>query len=164
MFRLIELPSNISGKIYLHSMPGYYEKCELAFSELLEKDIQTVISLTSLDEIRTKAPDYAKAIEAGSLPFNRISFPIRDFSVPDDRDAYLRLVKETASNIAGGESMLVHCAAGIGRTGMFAASVLLALGLKKPDALAHVRAADSEPEITHQAAIIDWVADHISER
>jgi protein-tyrosine phosphatase len=161
MFRLIELPSNISGKIYLHSMPGYYEEYELAFSELSEKDIQTVISLTSLDEIRRKAPDYAKAIEAESLPFTRISFPIRDFYVPDDRDAYLRLVKETADNIKGGESVLVHCAAGIGRTGMFAASVLLALGLKKKDALARVRAAESEPEITYQAALVDWVADHI---
>ena len=145
-------------------MPGYYEKYELAFSELSEKNIQMVISLTSLDEIRTKAPDYAKAIEAGSLHFNRISFPIRDFSVPEDTDAYLRLVKETASNINGGESVLVHCAAGIGRTGMFAASMLLALGMEKPDVLARVRAAGSEPEITHQAAIIDWVADHISER
>ncbi len=159
MFRLIELPSNISGKIYLHSMPGYYEEYELALTELSEKDIQTVISFTSLDEIRMKAPDYAKAIQAGSLPFKRISFPIRDFSVPDDRDAYLRLVKETASNIEGGESVLVHCAAGIGRTGMFAASVLLALGLTKPDALARVRAADSEPEIMYQAALVDWVAE-----
>jgi protein-tyrosine phosphatase len=161
MFRSIELPDSIPGKIYLHSMPGYYEKYELAFLELSEKDIQTVISLTSLDEIRMKAPDYAKAIEAGSLPFNRISFPIRDFYVPEDRDAYLRFVKETASNIKGGESVLIHCAAGIGRTGMFAASVLLALGLKKPDALARVRAADSEPEITYQAALVDWVSDHI---
>jgi protein-tyrosine phosphatase len=159
MFRSIKLPDHIPGKIYLHSMPGYYEKYELAFSELSEKDIQTVISFTSLNEIRMKSPDYAKAIEAGSLPFTRISFPIRDFSVPDDRDAYLRLVKETACSIMGGESVLVHCAAGIGRTGMFAASVLLALGLKKPDALARVRAADSEPEITYQAALVDWVAE-----
>jgi len=161
MFRSIKLPNNISGKIYLHSMPGNYEEYELALSELSEKDIQTVISLTSLDEIRMKAPHYAKAIEAGSLPFNRISFPIRDFSVPEDRDAYLRLVKETASNIKSGDSVLVHCGAGIGRTGMFAACVLLALGLKKPDALAHVRSAGSEPEMPYRAALVDWVADHI---
>jgi protein-tyrosine phosphatase len=162
MFRSIELPDHIPGKIYLHSMPGYYEKYELAFSELSEKKIQTVISFTSLDEIRMKSPDYAKAIEAGSLPFTSISFPIRDFSVPDDREAYLRLVKETAGSIMGGESVLVHCAAGIGRTGMFAASVLLALGLKKPDALARVWAAESEPEITYQAALVDWVAKQFS--
>jgi len=161
MFRSIELPGSIRGKIYLHSMPGYYEEYELAFSELSEKDIQTVISFTSLDEIRMKAPEYARAIEGGSLPFHRISFPIRDFSVPDDRDAYLRLVKETANNIKRGESVLVHCAAGIGRTGMFAACVLLALGIKKPDALALVRSAGSEPEIAYQAEIVDWVTDHI---
>jgi len=162
MFRSIELPSSIRGKIYLHSMPGNYEEYELALSELSEKDIQTVISLTSLDEIKMNAPDYTKAIEAGSLPFNRISFPIRDFSVPEDRDAYLRLVKETARNIKGGESVLIHCGAGIGRTGMFAACVLLALGLKKPDTLSRVRSAGSEPEITYQAALVDWVAEQFS--
>jgi protein-tyrosine phosphatase len=162
MFRSIELPTNITGKIFLHSMPGYYEKYELAFSELSEKDIQTVISFTSLDEIRMKSPDYAKAIEAGSLPFHRISFPIRDFSVPDDRDSYLRLVKETASNVKGGESVLVHCAAGIGRTGMFTACVLLALGLKKRDALARVRSAGSDPEIAYQSEIVAWVAEQFS--
>ena len=159
MFRSIELPDSIGGNIYLHSMPGYYEDYELAFSELEDKEINTVISLTSLDEIRRKAPYYAKEIETGSLPFKRISFPIRDFSVPDDRDAYLRLVKETANNIKGGGSVLVHCGAGIGRSGMFSACVLLALGLKKTDALARVRTAGSEPEITYQAAIVDWVAD-----
>jgi hypothetical protein len=40
--------------------------------------------------------------------------------------------------------------------------VLLALGLKKPDAVARVRAADSEPEITYQAALVDWVAEQFS--
>jgi len=162
MFRSLELPGSIPGKIYLHSMPGYYEQYEPAVLEISEKGIQKVISFTSMDEIRAKSPEYAKAIEAGSLPFDWISFPIRDFYVPEDRDAYLRLVKETARNIAGGESVLVHCAAGIGRTGMFAASVLLALGLDKSDAVAHVRSAGSEPEITYQAALVDWVADNIS--
>ena len=159
MFRSVELPSHIPGQIYLHSLPGYYEECELAFSELADRGIRTVICFTPLDEIRIKSPGYADAIERGVLPFEMISFPIRDFSVPDDRDAYLRLVKETARRIGGGERVLVHCAAGIGRTGMFAASVLLALGVKKKNALSRVRAAGADPEIAYQSEIVDWVAD-----
>ncbi|MBN2325368.1 MAG: phosphatase, partial [Spirochaetes bacterium] len=84
MFRSIELPVSIKGILYLHRMPGYYESYEQSLSELSEKGIRTVISLTPLDEIRRRSPEYAKAIESDSLPFSRISFPIRDFDVPED--------------------------------------------------------------------------------
>jgi hypothetical protein len=51
-------------------MPGYYEEYELAVSELSEKDIHTVISFTSLDEIRIKSPT-VRGVRTGDVPPGR---------------------------------------------------------------------------------------------
>jgi len=161
LFRSIELPDNVRGKIYLHSMPGRYEPLEQLLLELSNKGIQMVISLASMDEIRAKAPDYAKAIATGAMPFERISFPIKDFSVPKDKESYLQFVRKVAKYVKAGESILIHCGAGKGRTGTVAASVLLALGFNKSDALERIQSAGSYPETTDQAALIDWIADQL---
>ena len=48
--------------------------------------------------------------------------------------------------------MAIHCAAGVGRTGTVAASLLVRIGLAPEDALAVIEHAGSEPETTRQLA------------
>ena len=57
--------------------------------------------------------------------------------------------------LRGGESVLLHCAAGIGRTGTAAACVLKQLGLDNDSALARVRQAGSNPENALQSGLVD---------
>ncbi|GAB3669793.1 protein-tyrosine phosphatase family protein [Ramlibacter alkalitolerans] len=52
-------------------------------------------------------------------------------------------------------SVLLHCAAGMGRTGT-AACVLKALGLATPEALQRVRDAGSNPQNAEQSGLVDW--------
>ena len=79
MFRPVVLSSDLSGSLYLHSMPGRYEPLSNSVFEIEGKEIDIVVSLNSLDEIREKSPAYANAIDENSLPFNRLEFPIVDF-------------------------------------------------------------------------------------
>ncbi len=55
-----------------------------------------------------------------------------------------------------GDAVLLHCAAGMGRTGSTAACVLKALGLHRDDALQRVRDAGSNPQNAQQSGLVDW--------
>jgi protein-tyrosine phosphatase len=159
MFRSVELSNDLSGSLYLHSMPGRYEPLGNSVSETEEKEIDIVVSLTSLDEIREKAPEYADAIDENSLPFKRVEFPIVDFGIPKDSIAFLNLARDLAGRLKSGENLLMHCGAGIGRTGTLATSVLIMLGNDLNESLEVVRTAGSNPETEEQMDLVRWVSE-----
>jgi hypothetical protein len=67
--------------------------------------------------------------------------PIRDLGVPGAADAWAALLDELGRRLDGGGRVIVHCRAGLGRTGMLAASLLARSGLAADEALAAVRRA-----------------------
>jgi len=160
LFRTVVLPHNVSSSLYLHSMLGRYDSLSTSVSEIEEKEIDIVVSLTSLEEIRQKSPGYAKAIDDKSLGFERMEFPIIDFGIPQDSIAFLNLVKNLADRLKSGENLLIHCGAGIGRTGTLAASVLISLGKDLNESLDAVRNAGSNPETEEQMDLVRWIAGH----
>jgi protein tyrosine/serine phosphatase len=52
--------------------------------------------------------------------------------------------------------VLMHCAAGLGRTGTAAACLLKALGLEAGEALQRVRDAGSNPQNAEQSGLVHW--------
>ena len=159
MFRKLGLPAGVSGSLFLHSMPGRNEPLEDAVAELRRLGISRIISLAPLSEIRTKSPAYGQAIEASALPAVLSSCPISDRGVPENRAEFLNSVDETASALRAGQKLLLHCGAGIGRTGTYAAAVLVRLGIPKDEALAEVGRAGSRPETTEQLQLINSLLD-----
>jgi protein-tyrosine phosphatase len=135
-------------------MPGRYEPLEEVCSEVDRCRIDTVACLAPLSEIREKAPAYATAIEARSLPWAIRSCPIPDFGVPEDFSAFANLANEVAASLREGNGVLVHCAGGVGRTGTFATCVLIELGFELDRALQFVLDAGSGPETSAQRAFI----------
>lgn len=73
-----------------------------------------------------------------------LSNPIRDFGLPD-RDTLLHLVCTLDRHMTNGSNVLVHCHAGIGRSGMTACALLVARGLPPQDALDTVSLARGQP-------------------
>jgi protein-tyrosine phosphatase len=76
-----------------------------------------------------------RAAKAAGLEWTWV--PVSHGKTPDDEaDRHLRCgLFELATAIEAGESVLVHCSAGIHRTGMLAFALLRWLGLTEPEAL-----------------------------
>lgn len=164
MFRSVDLPDEIRGRLFLHSMPGRYEPYQATLEAVRRKGITQVVCLTALEEITAKAPDYARALQRNEAPWQQRMFPIVDFGVPGDWPGFLALVQGIAADLRSGAYILLHCAAGIGRTGTVASCVLVALGLAPDDAARRVRDAGSYAERPEQVELIQWVARQVSPR
>jgi len=139
-------------------MPGRFEPLADILHALQVLGIERIVCLTPLDEICDKSPAYARAIEQG-LPVDFDLCPISDFGLPAQRNEFLILAQAVAAGLRTGKHTLVHCAAGIGRTGTFASTVALQLGLPFEQAIALVRAAGSSPDTVAQLALVATLAE-----
>ena len=66
--------------------------------------------------------------------------PITDGGVPTDPDAFRALVMTVLGHAHAGKNVVIHCRAGLGRTGLLAAACLVAVGIQPDDAIGVVRA------------------------
>ena len=158
MFREVELPPAIKGRLLLHSMPGFQEPLREALDEIKREGVNEVLCLTSTREVEVRAPEYARAIKNNAVGAGVRQFPITDMSADADPQAFAALAKDTAARLQRGDTILTHCAFGIGRTGTVTTLVLMALGLPMGDALDRVMEAGSRPESPAQLHLIRTLA------
>ena len=162
MFRRVDLPTRIPGRLLLHSMPGRYEAIERVWHQLRSEAVGAIVCLTEKYEIHLKSSKYAEALETGTVPCSVLPFEIREGGVPEDRDGFWALATGVASRLESGEVVLIHCAGGVGRTAMLAISVLLALGEPMNEAESVVSRAGSTVETMPQIEMLSWCASQVS--
>ncbi|MBI2892689.1 MAG: cyclin-dependent kinase inhibitor 3 family protein [Deltaproteobacteria bacterium] len=99
-----------------------------------------LVSLIEDHELELLAiPDlFARATERGLVS---IRLPIRDGSVPSSLEELRGLVGQILERVRSGETVVIHCRGGLGRTGLLAACCLVALGRAPGAAIAAVRRA-----------------------
>ncbi len=153
-FRNLPLPDETAGRLYLHSMPGRYETMAEFLDAAKRINLDEILCLCGMDEMQGKSPEYAKAVKDGSLPGFWKAFPISDYSVPSDESAFKTFIIETTNDLHSGKNLLLHCGAGVGRTGMTAACILMALGRSVDQANVTVLSAGSGAERPEQKAFI----------
>ncbi len=158
MFRPVLLPSGVPGRLLLHSMPGRREALETVWNQVSKDAVRVIVCLAASHEVREKSPAYARAIESGTVPCQVLAFEIPDYGVPKDRGEFWQLALDVATRLRSGEAVLMHCNAGIGRTGTVAAAVLLALGETVSSAQQAVSEAGSDAEGAAQRELITWCA------
>jgi protein-tyrosine phosphatase len=111
-----------------------------------------VVSLLERDEV----DDLGLGMEAALCRENGIeylSYPIPDRGVPGDVKSAMRFAAELAGR---GELIAIHCRAGIGRSSMMAAAVMIAKGVEPAAALLAIERARGLP-IPDTDAQRDWV-------
>jgi protein-tyrosine phosphatase len=155
-FRQVDLPGNVPGSLWLSSMPGRFGTWKEFEDDARSTQLALVVCLTPRSEMQELSPTYAAAISRGGAAYDWLHLPMPNFGVPVDAQAFRRGVAQIAQALSKGQSVMMHCAAGMGRTGSAAACVLKALGLDTEDALQRVRQAGSNPQNAQQSGLVEW--------
>jgi protein-tyrosine phosphatase len=153
--RPISIADRCPGTLWLASMPGRFEPWSVFMAEARQHRLQVVACLAPPDEVASLSPAYWQAITDGSLDFRVVSMPMQNFGLPRDMGAFRDGITQIADSLRAGDTVMLHCAAGIGRTGTAAACLLKHLGLPTDEALQRVRDAGSNPETAVQSGLVD---------
>ena len=151
MLRSVLLPSKPNrGDLYLCSMPGRFEALDVFLEEMRACDVGHILCLVPDAEIARKSPEYATAIQNGELSGKLLRCGIADYGVPAGVDELAQLLDFLVEKLDLGASVVIHCAAGRGRTGMVAILLLARMGICLTEAIATIRLAGSGPDTLEQ--------------
>jgi protein-tyrosine phosphatase len=153
-FRSLPLPDGISGQLFLSSMPGRDEDMASFFEKAAIHNLDIILSLADIEEIKSKSSGYAKAISEKAIPYKWKSFHIPDFGIPVDELAFKAFILDEVLELKAGKKLLLHCGAGVGRTGMVAACILIAFGWSYNLADKAVRESGSGAETSEQQSLV----------
>jgi protein-tyrosine phosphatase len=156
--RELDLPEGAAGRLWLSAMPGRARPWPEDLSEIRAKGIACVVRLTSDRETGDKSPSYLDAIRHGLLPWEELHLPMPDYGVPADWGRFVEVLGAVKARLAAGKGVLVHCAAGIGRTGTMASAILISLGVDPLEASRRVGRAGSYAEDEAQVGFLLEVA------
>lgn len=106
--------------------------------------VRTVVSLLTDDEgDELDLREEAEACREAGLNF--VPFPVTDRGVPTSPAGWLALVQKLEAELAAGNDVAIHCRAGVGRSAILAASLLVATGVDPDDAFRRIAAARGRP-------------------
>jgi protein-tyrosine phosphatase len=136
---LTELPYGLPGRVFRSRMPySAYDTSGELVDKYIEEGISTIVLLAREQEyLQISNRDLKKLYtEKG---FRVLHLPTTDYGIPA-QGALEPAVREIYELVRDGENVAIHCHAGIGRTGMFAACLARqVLGLTGEQAIDWVR-------------------------
>ncbi len=149
---LTELPLGLPGTLYRSPMPfGPYDRLNRIWAAYQAAGVSLVAVLVESQEYLVHARrDLPAFYRANGLDV--VHHPIPDFGAPRDVDGFRAALKRVRAHLEAGGNAAVHCMAGVGRTGLFAACLARdVLALSPAEAVAWVRrripgAVESEPQ------------------
>jgi len=127
----------LPGRLGMTIAPG---KCNFGMHAVWQRHLDTdlqrlrqhyctdlLVTLLQANELTDlQIPDLFKQVQTYGM--QTCWFPIHDFGTPNSMPALQRLVEQILADLAGGQTVVIHCKAGLGRTGLVTASCLVALG------------------------------------
>lgn len=136
---LTELPYGLPGRVFRSQMPySTYDPSGELVEQYVEQGISAIVLLAGEQEYLLHTNRDLKKLYA-EHGFEVIHLPITDFEVPS-QEAINTAVKVAYELARQGRNIAIHCYAGIGRTGTFAACLARqALDLSGDAAIVWVR-------------------------
>jgi protein-tyrosine phosphatase len=152
----IPLPAGTNGRLWLCGKYFIAPDPEAAMAYVEATFVVCLNEPSDLDRF----PGYLEWLRA-QPPDRVLWWPIPDLYVPD-RDTALSRLADLRALLEGGQSLLMHCGAGIGRAGTIAAALLITMGAEPAAAAARVRASRpmAGPEAGPQSEFLQWLAAH----
>jgi len=131
--------TGLSGEIGMMSAPGLQRALASDLDELQERHPgMMLVSLVNDQELEyLRITDLVEQARTRGIEVVRFGFG--DHSTPSSVDGLIGVVARILAAARGGRAVIVHCWAGLGRTGLVAASCLAAQGLGAEEAIAAVR-------------------------
>ena len=124
------------GQLWISHYPGKIGmedkiiQAEMDLLELKKKNIDTVVSLLEKKEL--KPLNVSTLFEViKKHKFTHYYFPIKDKSVPKKNVELNRLLNDLSFKIRHNKKILLHCNAGLGRSGLIAALLCKKLGISE---------------------------------
>lgn len=147
-----------SGFLAVMPKPVTGEWAEDEFANISRFGIRQVVSLLETDEAEVfDLHDEAALCEKNGMRF--IHYPICDRSLPESLDDFVEFTHQIFRDVESGVSTVVHCLAGIGRSGITACGVLIHSGMTAEAAFDQITEARGlqVPDTEQQR---DWIATH----
>lgn len=132
---LTELPFHLPGRIFRSPMPfSVYDPRGDSLLQFKREKGSLIVLLAEDEEYMERTGRNLKALYLQE-GFQVIHLPIPDFNVPSKEDLE-EAIKKTAEHAQVGKNILIHCHAGLGRTGLFVAYLAKrVLGLSSEEAI-----------------------------
>jgi len=116
---LTELPFNYPGRIFRSPMPfSAYDPSGDLIDAYQRADISVIVLLASDEECQSRLGRDLRGFYQ-NRGWEVIYYPIPDFGVPAESESFNQVIDDTIVKLCSGKNVVVHCNAGLGRTGIF---------------------------------------------
>ena len=147
------IPQEGRGRLWIMPCPGAATLSESIAAYKAAGADRIVSMLGAPEAAEIGVSDEAALCQKAGLWFTQ--FEVMDFGLPE-HGSFRTLVRQIAGWVAEGDGVAVHCRAGIGRSGMVTACVLVEQGLTADEAVAVVSRARGQtiPDTVEQRQFI----------
>ncbi len=122
------------GRLGMTSAPGKHGDLE---SDLLR--LRSYYSVTTLVCLLPEYEDEAAVAARVAPAMDFVTFPISDLDVPPDMNSFDKMAEDVVRRLRAGQTVVIHCLYGLGRTGMTAACVLTRCGYSTKEAIQRIK-------------------------
>ena len=146
-----------SGPLHLAIMPRPEGGSEMRedIRALQAESVDILVSLLTAEEVETfDLAEEPQVCAAHGIDYR--SFPIEDHSVPTSYNAVLDFATRLEQEFKAGKAIAIHCYAGIGRSSLMAACVLVIHGKSALEAFNQIREARG-CHVPDMGIQFDWV-------
>jgi protein-tyrosine phosphatase len=151
------------GKLAVSARPRGGDWLDEELASWRKSGVDEVVSLLTPDEAENLGLQ-DESVHSWDTGMRFRSFPIVDRWIPESKKDALRLIESIDAALAAGSNISIHCRQGIGRTGLIAASLLVARGILPDDAFERISQARgvAVPETEGQRTWVEELAAEVA--